>query len=289
MKQTKRMTIVVACCLQAVMLHAQVLINIVRTDDVTRQEPVDAVSFTAQYEMTFISDTSQRDRTQVETMMLKVGEKSAVFYSYARYMTDSVVAADNAAGLPVEQIVEHVRAYQSNVTYRIYKNLPAGKVTTLELLAMDRFRCEERHDPPQWTLLNDTATILSYPCRKAICHFRGRDYEAWFTPDIPRSEGPWKLHGLPGLILRARDAKAEYIFECTALIRGKENESILYGASGYEPVSRKDLNRLFERFAADPIGYVTSSAPNVKVTIRDETGGAMRPKNTPYNPIELEE
>jgi GLPGLI family protein len=289
MKRMKQMAATAVFCLQAMALNAQVVINIVKTDDAVKREPVDSVLFTVQYEMTSVADTSHRERADKEMMMLKVGGKCSVFYSYAKYLADSVIEADRASGASIDMIAEHVRAYQSRINYRIYKNYPAGKVTTLEQLAVNRFRCEEKHDAPQWQLLPDTAVILSYPCRKAVCRFKGRDYEAWFTSAIPRSEGPWKLHGLPGLILMAQDAQAEYIFKCVALIRGGEGETIAYGAAGYEPVSRRDLNRQFERHAADPVGYVTSAAPNMKVQIRNEAGESVRPKNVPYNPIELKE
>jgi len=40
-----------------------------------------------------------------------------------------------------------------------------------------------------------------YDCRRAIGKFRGREYEVWYTTDIPIPGGPFKLGGLPGLIL----------------------------------------------------------------------------------------
>jgi hypothetical protein len=50
-------------------------------------------------------------------------------------------------------------------------------------------------------------------CQEATCHFKGRDYTAWFCPDLPVHIGPWKLNGLPGVIVDARDAKNDVIFK----------------------------------------------------------------------------
>ena len=53
-----------------------------------------------------------------------------------------------------------------------------------------------------WKLIpNKTLTISGYKCRKASLKFRGRDYIAYYTTEIPMSFGPWKFKNLPGLIL----------------------------------------------------------------------------------------
>ncbi len=63
-----------------------------------------------------------------------------------------------------------------------------------------------------WELLNETKNINSFSCQKAIGNFRGRTYTVWFTNDIPVSLGPWKLNGLPGLILEATDSLNQFQF-----------------------------------------------------------------------------
>lgn len=61
-----------------------------------------------------------------------------------------------------------------------------------------------------WELLNETKNINSFNCQKARGNFRGRTYTVWFTNDIPVSLGPWKLNGLPGLILEATDSLKQF-------------------------------------------------------------------------------
>ena len=53
----------------------------------------------------------------------------------------------------------------------------------------------------EWKPSKETKTILGYTCHKATCSFRGREYVAWFTREIPFKAAPWKFHGLPGVIL----------------------------------------------------------------------------------------
>ena len=64
----------------------------------------------------------------------------------------------------------------------------------------------------QWEIMNETKKIGNIVCHKAKGYFRGREYTAWFTNSIPLAFGPWKLQGLPGLILEAYDTNKEVYF-----------------------------------------------------------------------------
>ena len=72
----------------------------------------------------------------------------------------------------------------------------------------------------QWTLADETLTILGHRCQKAICRFRGRDFVAWFAADVPVKGGPWKFGGLPGCILKVYDVQKIYVWEAVAIERG---------------------------------------------------------------------
>lgn len=66
-----------------------------------------------------------------------------------------------------------------------------------------------------WEIQNEKRKVGKIDCQKAIGKFRGRIYDAWFAPSIPISFGPWKLQGLPGLILEAhsQDGEVSFVFE----------------------------------------------------------------------------
>jgi GLPGLI family protein len=63
-----------------------------------------------------------------------------------------------------------------------------------------------------WLLLEETKKIGSFICNKATATFRGRNYTAWYSLDVKGGFGPWKLQGLPGVILEAYDEKREVVF-----------------------------------------------------------------------------
>ncbi len=64
---------------------------------------------------------------------------------------------------------------------------------------------KEKRTVIAWELHPETKTIGKFTCNKASCTFRGRTYEVWYTPEIPVFYGPWKLHGLPGLVMEVKD------------------------------------------------------------------------------------
>jgi GLPGLI family protein len=56
-----------------------------------------------------------------------------------------------------------------------------------------------------WTITNEFKVIDDYTCYLAHTKFKCREYYAWFSPELPYNMGPWKLNGLPGLIIEAYD------------------------------------------------------------------------------------
>lgn len=71
-----------------------------------------------------------------------------------------------------------------------------------------------------WQIGTETATVCGYECIQATCRWRGRNFSAWFTPDIPVEYGPWKFGGLPGLIMKVSDDDGIYTFEAVAVENG---------------------------------------------------------------------
>lgn len=73
-----------------------------------------------------------------------------------------------------------------------------------------------------WEFTDKTKKIGEFLCNNAVAEFRGRVYNAWFTTKIPTSFGPWKLHGLPGLIVKVTDSNNEVEFLLKKIIFDKK-------------------------------------------------------------------
>ncbi len=76
---------------------------------------------------------------------------------------------------------------------------------------------EENKEQQNWQLKDDTLRVCGYLCSKATINRGGLQWTAWYTPEIAISDGPWKLYGLPGLILKAVDSTATHLFEATTI------------------------------------------------------------------------
>ena len=90
----------------------------------------------------------------------------------------------------------------------IYRNLEQGKFTTYSTVVGTHYLITEDVVIPEWTMYEDsTITVLGMECKKATTNFRGRYWEVWYAEELPISQGPWKLCGLPGMILKANCPK----------------------------------------------------------------------------------
>ena len=105
-----------------------------------------------------------------------------------------------------------------------------------------------------WDILPEMKNILGYKCQKAKGKFRGREYIAWFSSDIPRSDGPWKFCGLPGLILAVQDTKGDFVFTCTA-IENKKSTPIRFWTYPHIETTRDKLRRIILRMHKQPIVF----------------------------------
>lgn len=78
------------------------------------------------------------------------------------------------------------------------------------------FYKEDRNEM-SWNISQETAIISDFQCQKATGHYGGRNYVAWFTTEIPISDGPYKFSGLPGLIVKVYDTENHYIWELSGI------------------------------------------------------------------------
>ena len=142
----------------------------------------------------------------------------------------------------------------------IYKNYPQGKMTVTDGLSLQDYIYEDELNAQNWQFTDSTKTILNYACQMATCDFRGRTWTAWFAPDIPISDGPWKFGGLPGLIMEVYDRGGQYHFTIVGLQK-VEDEPIIFsetyvGSKRFEKTNCIDFLKSKKRYLMDMNGFI---------------------------------
>ena len=84
----------------------------------------------------------------------------------------------------------------------IYKDSKTRHIYSIERVGMKPFLVKDSMNIFNWKIKNEKKDILGYSCQQATTEYRGRQYTAYFTTEIPFQTGPWKFYGLPGLILQ---------------------------------------------------------------------------------------
>lgn len=123
----------------------------------------------------------------------------------------------------------------------IEKDFGGGRQTVYDYFAEGLYRYTEPIEEFVWAVSEDsTATILGYECVMAQTDYHGRSWKVWFSPEIPVCDGPWKLHGLPGMILKADSADTIHI-EATEAGLTQQAVPAIYSAGDYEAGERRNL------------------------------------------------
>jgi GLPGLI family protein len=284
-----------------------------RSNQAAQKPPkiIDTTVMQVVYKVQSIIDSLSPDRVSQDNMILQIGKnRTSKFFTDTR-VRDSIMQANisrmSAAASSGGRTIVNVQANMnmpggstgSGDQSIVHKNWPKGNVTVTDRVMMDVYVYAEPANAFQWQILTETDTLLSYACQKAVATFRGRDYEAWFAPDIPINEGPWKFCGLPGLILKVSDTRGHFVFECISLEQNPTQ--IEYADLDYLKTNRRNLARIKRKFHEDPMAAMEgmrASAPtgsNVRVMARNADGSSIdenemrnRMRNRAYNPIELD-
>ena len=196
------------------------LLTILSCQQVASQDTLGTSTHRFQYTCKYKRDSLKKGYHN-DLFFLDWGNNTSRFYSQIEYLKDSAKTAMLAAGENVYFIHEELRVYGYGKKYVIVKT--PEEIVFSDLLVTSRFYYKEPTPDFQWSLKQDTCSILGYPCQKAVCQYGGRVWTAWFTTHIPISDGPYKFSGLPGLILRISDEDVNRNKKCSDF--GKKNYS----------------------------------------------------------------
>lgn len=291
-----------------------------------KAQKADSIRAKAIYAFTHIKDTTQRDKTVSEEMVLLLGSKTSAYLSMDKIRFDLQRKKDIEEQIKNSvpgKLSINIKATPKRVTNDEFYQYPEEKKIIVKKKLVNNYLIEEPLPEINWNISSDTITISGLKCQKATAHFKGRNYTAWFCPDLPFQSGPWKLNGLPGLILEAYDSKQEVVFKFQGFekvhnttpvneeaesaiggisvsgkvkISGLSSAELLNSPTFYLPkgsikTTQKEFDKLNEAMKKDPDGFINSS---MAAEGRMTSGRRISSKTTiitetENNPIELAE
>jgi GLPGLI family protein len=182
------------------------------------------------YRMVSRPDSASKN-TREEITQLAISDSLSEFRSLHRYKADSLLAKYQYASRNSPAFREGMNAQDNLPRYKfdgvVIKNLRTSNCFYYGIIDKVLYSYQENDYPIKWQLLKDTTHVAGYKCQKAFAKFGGRKYFAWFTRQIPISNGPYKFGGLPGLIVSIGDATNSYTFELIRLYQPRNNYEIL--------------------------------------------------------------
>ena len=136
---------------------------------------------------------------------------------------------DEYGGIKLQSISNKQRFvhtdFNSDVTY-----------TTVKLYSK-HYVIKEQTPQFKWVLTDEIKKIDDLNVQKATMTFRGRNYVAWYSLDYPLRFGPWKFHGLPGLIVEIYDESNRYHWILKSIKNDSEKFAFQMNEKDYKEIS----------------------------------------------------
>ena len=233
----------------------------------TAREPmIDRAHMKCLYRYVYTFDTLKNELRD-DLLILQIGKEVSKCYSYYTFQCDSLQRTPDGAKVWSElfrRAIEKDGIYGDfphvRMSTYVYKNYPTGQMTITDRISLQDYCYVDSLHTQTWTMGDSTREVLGYTCQQATADFRGRRWTAWFTTDIPISDGPWKLGGLPGLILEAYDEGKQHVFTAVGLERVKD-ELIIFnrpfrGNHRFEQTNRLDFLRMERRSLMDSNSFI---------------------------------
>jgi len=162
------------------------------------------------YEIKLPSITKQ---STTVTGLLEFADSISLFSYYKISLEDSIYNLSSVYIDPNRGVVIKATEYDTIGTL-IYRDFRRGIIRSRVSQAkpLTPFVVNDDWIEIKWTISSEKKVIQNYECQKATGTFRGRNYIVWFAGQLPYNYGPWKLFGLPGLILEAYDSENKVHF-----------------------------------------------------------------------------
>jgi len=224
------------------------------------------------YEYKFVKDSTEKSKSETELMVLDATKIGSKFYSLKKSIADSI---------HLDRLQKEVKDFSGIdwglVPDVVEKTYPDFKIEFFNMLEMDKYKVTDKRRL-DWKILPIKEKIGELNTQKASVSFAGRTWTAWFATDIPIQDGPYKFHGLPGLIIKLEDKTQSHSFVLKEIKKLPadyqwESENNIKSFNATIPLDEIKYKKQFLDFRNNPAkGLRQMVSSNQKTRIIDVTG-----------------
>ncbi|MDN3595417.1 GLPGLI family protein [Zunongwangia endophytica] len=260
-----------------------ILVFILCLENVVAQN---SYSYKATYQLEYQEDSTDENSIKTEKGVLYLGKDHSRYSSLGKAVKDSLENMPNPKGMTMGEYNQ-----MTDFDYTIYKDYQDNEITLAEKVFQYEFKYQQDLKQIDWEIQPENKEILGFSVQKATGAFAGRKYIAWFAPELPFSDGPYKFSGLPGLIVGISDFRDDYHFTLTGFQELEKPVNKLLNLDSYKAVSQKELDRVRDDYNRDPIG--TMEKAGIRFGWSEEDEAKQKKELTKKykrrnNPIELQ-
>lgn len=205
-------------------------------------------------------------------MLLLANTKQSKFFCRDTEYKDSLESTPSGSKLRDKLLSEAVKhatstgdqSHVDNWAYKsfvyVYKDYEPASTTVYDQAGMmESGYYSEPFSEMSWEIGDSTKTVLGYECIMATANYHGRRWTAWFAPEIPIQDGPWKLQGLPGLILEASEPSGQHHFVADGIEKTSQPIYPMFRKKKYDKMSRLDMLKGLRNYRDNGMSMVKAS------------------------------
>ncbi|MFZ4931903.1 GLPGLI family protein [Chryseobacterium sp. Mn2064] len=239
--------------------------------------------YVAGYTLDYKNSNLPNAKSQLTTFILMMNDRESYFKSMNVHVQDSLkyykkIKETGDALTDLKAFSKFACEYPENIgttVAKVYVTTPISRA----------FASYEEPNIIEWKLVNEFKKIGNANCQKAFTNKYGRNWIAYFNPNIPLNYGPYKFNKLPGLIVELYDDKGDFHYK---LYKFKKRKMICPFANSYENVKHVKKEKAYQwrkdSFLQTDYSEVLDNADSE--TIR-QLNRNSRKLYDQYNPIEL--
>lgn len=250
------------------------------------EEKIDKTKYKITYLLRYRPDTTNTELILKERMFLFLGKEKSKFISEGFNAIDSVakkMERDGSTTIDLGVIFNKIP--RSKFKDVIYKNHPKEEITVTDAFGGTYYLYREPNQLFQWKIDDETKDLNGYRCQKATTSFGGRNYEAWFTQDIPIADGPYKFNGLPGLIVTIADDKYNYSYGLIDVL--KSDEDMIFNNRNFVKTTKSELLTYKKEFYKNFVQSASQRGLTLDMDASEKKALNRKLSKRNNNPIEI--